>query len=628
MIFRKHSVSALVGTLIGMAVLISCETEIEDTLGDGVIGGDPFVSDSETFDVFAFNRRVTAVQTNKIPLYQLGVYNDPVYGRREARITSQLTLPQLAGNPTFGTLSQEQEDNADTDDSDNTIDENETVTEVILYIPYQLVPATNRDRDADGVQDELDADPLDPNSDTDGDGVTDNQERVLGSNPLDPNEDGSGDNFVGNTFPIEFALDSIFSNTLRTDPTMDFTDVSFNLTVEQSTFFLRDLDPNTNFQEEQEFFSNTDITTFSGDVLAQNAEVTISNREFLTFMEEDGETEVMESNMVESRLNPGVRINLDTQFFQENILDMEGSTELLSQFNFNDFLRGLHFRLTPMNTEDLLILFDFSQANITIVYEYDDFVPGEDGAAGELVEDVEDEFVLGFLINNGTFINGNAVNTFIDEPFSPEIEDSLDNNTNASRIYLKGGSGVYTELQLFEEDNGTTVINQIRENNWIINEANLVFYVDQEAIGQNGTFEPPRLYLFDVETGQPVPDLITEISTPATLLGLGLLSFDGNLEQDDDNNGLRYTVRLTEYINDLVVRGEDNATLGLTLTSNAAITGTLDAQVTPGIDGENRAALPVMSTINPLGTVLFGSDVEPQNEDRRLRLEIFFTEAN
>ena len=37
--------------------------------------------------------------------------------------------------------------------------------------------------------------------------------------------------------------------------------------------------------------------------------------------------------------------------------------------------------------------------------------------------------------------------------------------------------------------------------------------------------------------------------------------------------------------------------------------------------------VPIMSTINPLGTVLFGSNV-PDFDDRKLQLEIFYTEAN
>ncbi|WP_350286488.1 DUF4270 family protein [uncultured Croceitalea sp.] len=620
--FTKSFISVFTGICLLAVFCVSCEEESLDTIGEGVVSGEPFNTATATFDVFAFNKRISAVQTNRLPLYQVGVYNDPIYGQREAKITSQLTLANLAGNPTFGTLSQSIEDGADNDDSDNTIPENETVKEVILYMPYQLVPAINRDRDGDGVQDELDIDSEDPNSDTDGDGVTDNEERILGSNPLDPSEDGSGDDFVSNAFPVEFALDSIFSSAIDQNPSRDVIGTAFGLRVEQSTFFLRNLDPNTNFQEAQEYFSNSDVTTFTGAVLADTT-VTISNKQYLFFNEDDPDTETDESATVDERLDPGVRIKLDPQFFQDNFLDKEGSSELFTQSNFTDFLRGLHFTLTPTNGEDLMVLFDLSRSNITINYEYDDFVVDDSEEGGGSVEKVEAEYILSFLQNVNNFTNGNAVNTFIDNAFSSEIANSLDNDENASRLYLKGGSGTFVELDLFETDGARDVINEIKANNWIINEANLVFYVDEDALSNvGGVIEPPRLYLFNSETNAPIISLENEISISQSALGR-FLNYDGILERGDDDTGLKYTVRITEHINDLVIRDEENITLRLSLTSDISITGALEAEVSP-----ERVDLPVMSTINPLGTVLFGSNVEASEVSKKLQLQISYTEVD
>src|SRR5690606_31261989 len=162
------------------------------------------------YDVFAYNKGITAVQTNKLPVYQLGTLVDPIYGKRNASIISQISLSSL--NPTFGDLAQSVDDNADTDDQKNTIQENETVTEVYLHIPYLLPPAG--DSDGDGVDDEFETgdDVNDPNSDWDGDGVTDNQERIIGSDPFDPNSDGTEDGFVSQSHPKRYDLDSIFGD--------------------------------------------------------------------------------------------------------------------------------------------------------------------------------------------------------------------------------------------------------------------------------------------------------------------------------------------------------------------------------------------------------------------------------
>ena len=42
-----------------------------------------------------------------------------------------------------------------------------------------------------------------------------------------------------------------------------------------------------------------------------------------------------------------------------------------------------------------------------------------------------------------------------------------------------------------------------QEDKWIINEANLVFYVDQDACEEN---EPDRLILYDLKNNTPIID--------------------------------------------------------------------------------------------------------------------------
>ncbi len=90
--------TALAASLL-VVVLVSCEQELT-TLGVEVVGGEPFVTGKVKYDVFAFNKKVEAVQTNKLPLYQLGTFEDPVYGNIESRVMSQIVLP--GGNIQFG----------------------------------------------------------------------------------------------------------------------------------------------------------------------------------------------------------------------------------------------------------------------------------------------------------------------------------------------------------------------------------------------------------------------------------------------------------------------------------------------------------------------------------------------
>ena len=628
MVFKNGSISAFAGISFLLFFLVSCEEDL-DTLGDGVIASEPFVTDKAEFDVFAFNRSAVAVQTNGLPLYQIGVYEDPVYGRREARATSQITFANLQGDPVFGNYRQDLEDLPEASRGQDTIPENETIKEVLLYLPYQFVPTSNTDADNDSVPDEFDADPDDPDSDSDGDGVSDNDERILGSNPLDPDEDGTGDDFIANTFPRSLELDSIISRRyVGLEDQAPYIGDEFTLKVERSTFFLRDLDPNADFLESQEYFSNTNITTFVEGAPLFEGTVTVDNKEIITFSEDDADTEDDESQVVEDRLNPGIRVTLDPQFFQENILDKEGSFELLSQSNLSNFIRGLHFSITPSN-DDLMILFDLTQANITITYEFDDFVrdENENGETTETIEKVESEFVLNFLQVQNNVVFGNAVNTFIDAPFPSDILSQLnDDQTNASRLYLKGGSGTFSELRLFDRDEAIAndILEDIKANNWVINEANLIFYVDRDALNINGgTLEPQQLYLYDSNSNLPLFDN-SSTNGFASILDLLQETFGGDLEKSSDGRGTKYTLRITDYINNLVVRDSTLAPLNLSLSSSLLVTNTLEAESNMG----TRVDLPVMNTLNPFGTILFGNNLPLEEEDKKLKLQIFYTETN
>lgn len=601
-------VATLVGTLF--LLIASCDDEM-DTIGEGVVAGEPFSTGKVEYDVFAFNKGITAVQTNKLPLYQLGTFNDPVYGQRKASIISQLALSAEA--PTFGDLRQEVEDTADSDDNATTVEENETVKEVFLTIPFQTAPSP--DSDGDGIPDELESgeDAEDPNSDYDGDGVTDNQERIIGSNPYDPNEDGTAEGFVANIYPNRFDLDSIYGDRTQT----------FELTVSKSNYFLRDLDPNSNFEEAQEYYSNQDFSAFIGEELSIEGQktVTIDDIETLVFAEDDPDTaDVDESQtVVESRIAPGIRIPLSPDFFQQNILDKEGQPELLRQSNFRNFIRGIH--LAGSDMEQLMFLLDLTQANITITYEYNDY-----DADTEEVVVAEKDFTLRLLVaNTNGQITGNAVNVFENDMLPSQIESALNSEENASRIYVKGGATL-AEVRLFDEveNGGATIINEIKQNNWIINEANLVFYVDRETLGTS-VVEPPRLYLYNAETNLPLYNIANEDVTPNS--GPNSLryfaSHDGVL-QSSNNQGVKYTVRITEHINNIIVRDSVNAKLGLTLTPNIALTAVQEAL---GSDMQ-EIDYPVGAAMSPLGTILYGSNVAPEEEDRKLKLEIYYTKAN
>lgn len=347
----KSSFPIFLGMLSLLSLFVSCEEDVT-TLGAGVVGSEPFNIGRVEYDVFAFNNNVRAVQTNKLPIYQLGTYSDPIYGKTQARVTSQVLMQ--SNNPTFGIRTQAVEDAADTDESITTIPENETVTEVILYIPY-LTRTPNRDRDLDGVEDAFDDLPDDPDNDSDGDGVSNRNETAANTNPLDANStdadldglnDSDGATIFVNSFAREVELDSIYYDGQVFE---EFADerIDLNLKVSRSTFFLRDRDPATDFSESQMYFSSQRFDPdFTAEVLYDDG-ITFSNEEILLPQEDDPDTgDVDESNSFQ-KVAPGIRVSLDREFFQDNILEKEGDIELLSASNFTNFIRGSTFSSKP-----------------------------------------------------------------------------------------------------------------------------------------------------------------------------------------------------------------------------------------------------------------------------------------
>ncbi len=586
----------------------SCEEELV-TIGDSLVGEEPFASGKAVYDVYAFNRNIAAVPTNQLPVYQLGVFSDPIYGRTEGRITSQLSLVSTSGVQFFGRYTQLREET-----DPNIPDENETIREVILYLPYFL--NQNSDNDLDGVVNSLDADPEDPNSDSDGDGLTDLEEQSRGTDPLNPDTDGDG---IGdaedevtplNIFPQRRELDSIYGNR----------DAQFNFEVTRSTYFLRDLNPDSGFQQEEPYYSNQSFgPEFYADELYEGI-LEISDEEILIFDEDDPETEEDESLLVVERIQPGIRVALDPEFFQTNLLDKEGDPELLSDANFKDFIRGLHLSLTPID-DDVMILFDLTRARLNVEYVYDAF-------EGEDVNKVEATQELRLLSGGGNqLIQGNAVNSLQSEAYPGEISETFTTGENrpednVSRIYLKGGAGTYAEIELFDLLGGGEAISEIREKNWVINEANLVFYVDRERLDAAGvTEEPPRLNLFNAETNQPLYNLRTETNFEDSPFGV-FLNYGGLLERSG-GKGVKYKVRITEHINNIILRDSANATLGLTFTADIRVAGLSDVLLPDNTEKE----LPVGGGISPLGTVLYGSNVD-EADPNRLRLEIYYTEID
>ena len=586
---------------------LSCTKEY-NSIGTEILKSDTFETSLENIPVFASQKRIQPFKSNGLTSYQLGQINDNIFGKTEASFITQLTLSQP--NPYFGKWDSESEINGDSNNI-KVIEENETVNNVVLEIPFFN---NTFDSDGDGVIDLYDVDSNDIYSDSDGDGVSDIVEKSNGTDPLNPDTDGDGINDNEDTESINpnngatvYDVDSLIGNI----------NASFKIKIEELDYYLRDYDPTNNFESFQKYYSDDHfIKNFSKETLFDD-NIEIDTNEVLIYNEDDPNTnDVDESTTVKERLSPRLKIPLDNAFFQDKILNKEGSVDLLNPDNFNLFFKGLI--ISSYNfSDDLLMILDYSNSKIKINYDYD--VYNDNGTADDTSDDSVEKENKDFEI----LLSGNQLNLFNKDNYSQEILDNVNNSENLSIGYLKGGEGFMLELDLFTENNGENILNEIRSKGWLINEANLTVYVDQTTINSyGGLIEPARLYLYNIEDQTPLIDYFIDNST-GNKESDKKINHDGLLEYQSDKKGLKYKIRISEHIKNIVRNDSISPKLGLVVTSSIENSQNLDLR-----ENYSLSKIPISSAINPLGTVIYGPNPESENFDKRLRLEIYYTEIN
>ena len=129
-------------------------------------------------------------------------------------------------------------------------------------------------------------------------------------------------------------------------------------------YYLRDFDPNDNFESRQKYFNdNNTLKNFVGEVLFDD-EITIDISEMVIYKEDDPETtDVDESEQVDERLSPRMRIPLSSDFFQSKIIDKEGSIDLKNRDNFNLFFKGIYIEAYNF-IDPLMMILDLSLIHI------------------------------------------------------------------------------------------------------------------------------------------------------------------------------------------------------------------------------------------------------------------------
>ena len=595
-----------------LILITSCDKEFNSVGGD-LFSYQELKSNKLIAPVYTFQETINSVQADGLPIAQLGSINHPTFGVTEASIVSQI---QISTSPVFGKINQSFEDQGSEDDI-SIIPENEKVTNVYLEIPF----FTNQnDKDEDGLIDSKDSDPNDPQSNSDDDQLTDLVEFQAGLNPLSSDSDGDGildhddsDNSGYDSEDNLYEVDSLYGDI----------NSNFNIKVHELTYYLNDLDASNNFETQKIYYSNQDFYDegyFGEELSNTNVKLNLEEQVF-NYLTDDPLTEdIDERDKVELRLSPRIRIPLNNDFFQRKIIEMEGNSVLESSSSFKlDGIRGLIIQ-TENFSSDLYMLLNFNSAQIRIEYEFDSY--NNNGTENDTDDDEIERLSSSISIPFG----GIRINTIKNSFFNVEIEKRIKESNegkHSDRLFVKAGK-YHGLIRLFSKSslNENTYLNELRNKNIIINEANLSFYIDNKF---NGAYNlvAQRLYLYDILSGQPLNDLSIDGSTDVSVTNGDKKIFGGILEYDATNKPYRYKFNITNHISNVIRKDSTNFDLGLVVSSNIN-----DVFQKRALVGENEFLnYPRSSILNPLGAILVGSNLsEEESKDKKVQLEIIYTE--
>lgn len=574
---------------------IACDKDYT-TLGTNIIGDSNFSDGSVVYQAITYNRKLNPVQTNGLSSDYLGVYHDPIYGMSSANIVTQLTL----GGRTSGV--------------------NVQLDSVILSIPYYS--------------------------------------HIDSNNTTDEN---------GNT---NYILDSIYGNVDEAGNSLS----TMKLSIYKNNYFLRDYDPDANFETSQKYFSDGStsegntipVSELESELLYESQPDDMfqfkSDQIILTAANDEG---VMEES---DRLQPRLRIHLDPDFWKTTIIDKMDDTELSNANNFREYFRGLYIKLEEDAGDGAMGLLNFSSGTVVIYYKSisdidtdNDGIPDtydsdydSDGQIDEGKTDTDndgvtddadidqtggadddndgmDDAVVTYIGGKTVPLNfsGNIVNLY-NNNFNPSILseiNSADVVNGDAKLYLKGGEGSMAIVDLFGQEDLNEIRNLFRDETdtekklRLINEANLVFYEDQDATLDNTDHDYDRLYVYDLNNNIPLIDYerdVVQSTTPLTSAASHL-----GLRTEDELGRKKFKIRITDHIKNIIYNDSTNTKLGLTISSNV---NNISNAAILGAEEEDLNKVPTGAVLSARGTVLYGNNAV--DEDKRVKLEIFYTEPD
>lgn len=550
----------------------SCDKDF-NSVGSDIIGDDHYNFDKyEVENLVAYSKATGAVQSNNLPINALGVYNNPAFGTTISSFVTQLELTRTYDNPAkiIG-------DNFTFKSTDS----------VYIYVPYFA----------------KDTKVVDENT----------QLRIFKLDSI------YGDN--NTTFDLKIYENGYYLNNFS--PSEDFVNSQKHFTDESNKFDVNivgsqlnnssDVYQNTNYR-----FNSNEIVIYKSKLLDDGTYV---------FVDKDGVTlsnqSDLSSRVIKERMNPGMWISLDKNIIKNRILEASVNGKLYNNNIFKEYFKGLYFKCQQTSAgAGAMAMLDFSQGYVLVQYHSD--IASTNSSGVVTVNNSKRTLKLNF--------GGNTVN-LVTHDKSQDYQDALA-DPNPEKLYIKGSDGSVAFIDMF----GTAPLGQVptelqtlRDNKWLINDAFIIFYVDKAAMSNPLIAEPQRILLFDATNNRPLIDYTID-RTLAADKKFNKYNFGGIVEVESVDNGRaeKYKIRITSQIRNIINSTDEvlnkNIRLGLCVTENINLTSNAFFKSPILINTDEVKFSPIGNVMSPLGTILYG--VNTTNQDKKLKLQIFYTKPN
>lgn len=413
------------------------------------------------------------------------------------------------------------------------------------------------------------------------------------------------------------------TNTYTLDSITGDQSARMKLSIYRNGYFLRDSDPSTT--NAQQYFNNEKPMVEAAIASGRLNDGPSDDNDQFYFKATEAQrivTNSAGSQVVKERLAPGMFMYLNKPFFQETILNHP--EKLVNNNVFKEYMRGLYFKIEQNGSQAAMAMMRFSDGYIKIIYKENqvdsngDPVLGTDGQINRISKTLQ--------LNLKT----NTIN-FFDTTQSSAYASNLGNQdaTNGDqRLWVKGGEGSVAFIDILSQAD----IDFLRSERVVINEANLVFNVDnttsgmgQIPLGSRDAYDPLRLYLYDVRNKRPIYDYYFDTSTYTPNAKYDKYLHGGIRETKDGET--RYKIRLTNHIANIINKDSTNVRLGLAVTESINVISNAALKNPVGSGATAFKVVPVSSVMTQRGTVLYGTNAAVPDQNR-LKLEIYYTKPN